>query len=62
MPFPKRKVYRDGSPGYRRAAEGITLNAIKVSIKRSSNRNQTRREYARRGLLGQSRVGMGARD
>jgi hypothetical protein len=52
MPRPKRKVYREGSPGYRRAAEVITLNAIRSTIKRSSARSQTRRDYINRGLLG----------
>jgi hypothetical protein len=49
---PKRKQYRDGSPGQRRADEGLTLNAIKNDIRRSSRPNKARRDYIRGGLLG----------
>jgi hypothetical protein len=52
MPFPRRKVYRDGSPGSRRAAVGITLNAIKTAIRKSSDRTKSRRQYISDGLLG----------
>lgn len=47
-----RRIYKPGSPGAKRAREGLTLTAIKHLIALSPDRGEARRAFQERGLLG----------
>lgn len=52
MPHPKKKIYKELSPGAERAKRGITLAAIKKMIASSDNKTRERRKFQSDGLLG----------
>ena len=54
MAHPKKRIYRDGSPGAKRGKTGTTLARIKREIAAApeGERSAIRRHYHGRGLLG----------
>lgn len=52
MGFPKKHTYKDGSPGYRRQKEGVTLTFLKKQLRNGDARRDVLQE---RGLLAKRR-------
>ncbi len=52
MAFPRKKIYRSGSPGSIRELAETTLTKIKKLIATSSSPTKTRRDFQSRQLLG----------
>lgn len=52
MAFARKKIYREGSPGSKRAARGVTLAQIKRDIAASPTPAQARKQYKKLGVLG----------
>jgi hypothetical protein len=55
MSFPKKHIYKEGSPGAAREKAKITLTQIKLALKLAGHKTATRRDYRNRGLLAKAR-------